>query len=120
MGLAPRGHREGQPLVQWTLHAATISDSLGDAILARAAGNPFFLEELARNAREATRGDRGVPATVQQVIQARMDRLPAAGRTLLQTAAVLGPAFPAALLASVAGADPAEVDARLSELAGLE
>ena len=120
MRLAPLGHRESQTLVQWTLHAATISDSLGDAILARAAGNPFFLEELARDARDVTRSDRSVPATVQQVIQARMDRLPAAGRTLLQTAAVLGPAFPAALLASVAGVDSAEVEARLNELASLE
>ena len=41
--------------------------------VARAQGNPLFLEQLSRHVRE--RGDDAVPATVQTLMQARLDRL---------------------------------------------
>jgi len=71
--------------------------------LARAAGNPLFLEQLLRHAGERA-GDveQGVPASVQSLVQARMDRLGAADRRALQAAAVLGQRFaPEALRALV-------------------
>ena len=41
----------------------------------RAEGNPLFLEQLLRNAEES--GDETVPASIQSLMQARMDRLSA-------------------------------------------
>ena len=78
-------------------------------------GNPFFLEESIWTLVE-TRvlvGERGayrlakalpsiqVPATVQAILAARIDRLPPAEKSLLQTAAVIGPEVPLALLQTI-------------------
>jgi tetratricopeptide (TPR) repeat protein len=79
-------------------------------------GNPFFLEETVRMLVEtgALIGERGayrltrlvetlqVPATVQTVLAARIDRLPPEAKQLLQAAAVIGKDVPYALLAAVA------------------
>jgi predicted ATPase len=73
-------------------------------LIARTQGNPFFLEESLRSLIEtgALVGDRGayrlgrsvptieIPATVQAVLAARIDRLPEEEKDLLQTAAVVG------------------------------
>jgi predicted ATPase len=48
-----------------------------------------------------------VPATVQAVLAARMDRLPPEAKRLLQTAAVIGTEVPLALLQTIAE-EPAE------------
>ena len=65
------------------------------AIAARGEGNPFFLEELARATRDRVADPEGVgvPATVQQVLAARIDRLTADQKAALQIAAVLGREF---------------------------
>jgi len=79
-------------------------------------GNPLFLEETVRTMVEtgALVGERGayrltrpvetlqVPASVQTILAARIDRLPREEKQLLQTAAVLGKDFPYALLAAIA------------------
>ncbi len=79
-------------------------------------GNPFFLEETVRTLVEtgALAGERGayrltrpvealqVPATVQTILAARIDRLPAEEKRLLQAAAVIGKHVPYALLAAIA------------------
>jgi class 3 adenylate cyclase/tetratricopeptide (TPR) repeat protein len=79
-------------------------------------GNPFFLEESVRTLVETgmLAGQPGayrlakalasiqVPATVQAVLAARIDRLPPEEKALLQTAAVIGPEVPLALLEAVA------------------
>jgi class 3 adenylate cyclase/tetratricopeptide (TPR) repeat protein len=82
----------------------------------RTEGNPFFLEESVRMLidSEILAGERGayrpikpllaiqVPSTVQAVLAARVDRLPAEDKHLLQTAAVIGKQVPLALLQAVA------------------
>jgi class 3 adenylate cyclase/tetratricopeptide (TPR) repeat protein len=82
----------------------------------RTEGNPFFLEESLRMLAESQvlGGERGthhlmkalqtirVPATVQAVLAARIDRLPAQDKHLLQTAAVIGKQIPQTLLQTVA------------------
>jgi class 3 adenylate cyclase/tetratricopeptide (TPR) repeat protein len=82
----------------------------------RTEGNPFFLEESVRMLAESQvlAGARGahrlakplqtirVPATVQAVLAARIDRLPTEEKDLLQTAAGIGKQLPLALLQSVA------------------
>ena len=81
-------------------------------LIARTEGNPLFLEESVRTLVEAQVlvGERGayrlaqplphlsVPATVQAVLAARIDRLPPEEKQVLQAAAVLGTEVPAAVL----------------------
>ncbi|MGH8070976.1 MAG: ATP-binding protein [Candidatus Entotheonellia bacterium] len=85
-------------------------------LIARTEGNPFFLEESIRTLVETQVlvGERGayrlahalpsiqVPATVQAVLAARIDRLPPDEKHLLQAAAVIGKNVPAALLQATA------------------
>ena len=77
-----------------------ISTALHDVLIERSAGNPFFLEELSRDALTTTMGTQGVstdepgvPSTIQSVIAARIDRLGPAGKRLLVTASALGNLF---------------------------
>jgi class 3 adenylate cyclase/tetratricopeptide (TPR) repeat protein len=86
-------------------------------LIDQTAGNPFFLEECARGLVEAgvLVGDLAgyvlatpvqaihVPATVQAVIAARIDRLAPDEKALLQTAAVIGKDVPFALLHAIVG-----------------
>ena len=57
----------------------------------RAEGNPLFLEQLLRNVEEL--GDSDIPASIQSLVLARIDRLPAADKHALQAASVLGQRF---------------------------
>ena len=57
----------------------------------RAEGNPLFLEQLLRNAKE--RGDEEVPASIQSLVLARMDRLSPVDKQAIQAASVLGKRF---------------------------
>lgn len=57
----------------------------------RAGGNPLFLEQLLRNMEE--RGDCDVPASIQSLVLARLDRLSAVDKQALQAASVLGQRF---------------------------
>jgi class 3 adenylate cyclase/tetratricopeptide (TPR) repeat protein len=89
---------------------------LKQLLIARTEGNPFFLEESVRTLVETgvLLGTPGayrlvqpvqslqVPATVQAVLAARIDRLPPEEKRLLQTAAVLGMEVPLALLQAIA------------------
>jgi class 3 adenylate cyclase/tetratricopeptide (TPR) repeat protein len=86
-------------------------------IIARAGGTPFFLEELARSLiesgaianGEAPTGDIAIPASVQAILAARIDRLPQARRRILQVAAVVGRDVPLPLLAAAASDTPQAV-----------
>ncbi len=85
-------------------------------LIARTEGNPFFLEESVRTLVETgvMGGEPGtyrleqplntlhVPATVQAVLAARIDRLPPEEKWLLQTAAVIGTEVPLPLLHAIA------------------
>src|SRR4029453_16324960 len=90
--------------------------SLIPLLIARTEGNPFFLEESVRTLVETgvLVGEPGayrlvqalptlqVPATVQAVLAARIDRLPPEDKRLLQTAAVIGTEVPLPLLQAIA------------------
>src|SRR5262249_18779236 len=58
----------------------------------------FFVEELAWHAVEHGLAATPVPEMVHAVLAARIDRLPAAAKALLQTAAVIGPEVPVPLV----------------------
>ena len=57
----------------------------------RAGGNPLFLEQLLRNAEEY--GEEEIPASIQSLVLARMDRLTPADKRALQAVSVVGQRF---------------------------
>ncbi len=87
--LYPLGAADAHALALQLL--AGTDERLAERCVARAQGNPLFLEQLSRHLRE--RGDDAVPATVQTLIQARLDRLAPGDREALRAAAVLGQRF---------------------------
>src|SRR5439155_12991555 len=103
-------------------------------LIARTEGNPFFLEESVRTLAETgvLVGERAayrlgqalaglqVPATVQAVLAARIDRLPAEAKRLLQIAAVLGTEVPLPLLHAIADVPEAVLQRTLTSLQSAE
>jgi class 3 adenylate cyclase/tetratricopeptide (TPR) repeat protein len=92
-------------------------------IIERAQGNPFFLEELvnALVERGDFDGEKGayrlkggvdtipLPATVQAVVAARIDRLEDSAKEVLEIASVIGREISTSVLEPVAGLTPAEL-----------
>src|SRR5262249_33775383 len=95
---------------------AAALEPLKRVLIERTEGNPFFVEESVRMLVEGgvLAGERGsyrlakpfesaqVPATVQAVLAARIDRLAPEGKRLLQAAAVVGKDVPYVLLQDIA------------------
>jgi hypothetical protein len=117
--------------------ASLLADLLGEhvsvrelavAVAERAAGNPFFAEEIVRELvqRGALTGQRGrlscrasaadvaVPATVQAAIEARIDRLSKSAKRTVTAASVIGARFGADLLAAL------DIEAGVDELVAAE
>ena len=100
----------------------------------RTAGNPFFIEEVVRSLEETGTlvGTRGawrlerpvdtivVPAMVQAVLAARIDRLAEREKTVVQTAAVIGQEFGEGLLGRVTGLPEPDLTAALRALVAAE
>ncbi len=107
---------------------------LKQLLIARTEGNPFFLEESVRALVETgvLGGERGayrldtalqslqMPATVQAVLAARIDRLPPEEKRLLQTAAVIGNEIPLPLLQTIAELPEEALHRGLSHLQAAE
>ena len=105
-----------EELLQALLGDDAALQPLKHVLIERTEGNPFFLEESVRTLVESQVlvGEPGayrlaralptiqVPATVQAVLAARIDRLPAEDKLLLQTAAVIGKDVPFPLLQAIA------------------
>lgn len=124
--LSPLDSDDGRRLVAALFGESWVNAAGGllDQILERAGGNPLFLEEIVRGlidrgvlVREGQQwrtvaGEvaTGIPATIQAMLLARVDRLPQEVRRLAQEAAVIGPRFDATLLKAVA-ADPGRLEA---------
>jgi class 3 adenylate cyclase/tetratricopeptide (TPR) repeat protein len=103
-------------------------------LIERTEANPLFLEESVRALVEtgALAGERGayrltrpvdqltIPATVQAILAARIDRLRPGTKRLLQAAAVIGKDVPMPLLLAIAGAPEPEVRAELVRLQAAE
>jgi class 3 adenylate cyclase/tetratricopeptide (TPR) repeat protein len=103
-------------------------------LITRTEGNPFFLEESVRSLVEdgVLAGERGayrlaaavghaqMPATVQALLTARIDRLPPHEKELLQTASVVGTDVPVAVLAAVSGASAEALADGLARLQATE
>ena len=103
-------------------------------LIARTAGNPFFLEESVRTLVETgvLVGETGayrlaqplhsiqVPATVQAVLAARIDRLPPEAKRLLQTAAIIGTEVSGPLLTAIADLPDTDLHRHLANLQAAE
>lgn len=119
IALAPLSDPEIAALVSQLLGPDPSVGALPSVIAARAAGNPFFAEEMVRDLAERAvlRGNRSayvsvvdaaevtVPATVQATIAARIDRLNPKAKRTLNAAAVVGAKFSRNLLETL-GIDP--------------
>ena len=115
IALAPLSDSETTTLISALLGADASDGALGKKIAERAAGNPFFAEEMVRDLAErgvlrgqsgaylstAEVGEVNVPITLQATIAARIDRLGAKAKRTLSAAAVLGARFTLDLLTAL-------------------
>ncbi len=90
--LAPLDADESGELADALLARAEVPAAQRALVLERAEGNPLFIEEIARMLREDEELDR-IPDSVQALIAARIDRLEANEKCILQTAALIGRVF---------------------------
>jgi class 3 adenylate cyclase/RecA/RadA recombinase len=129
IALAPLGDSDTTALIGELLGSDPSVGGLAAIITERAAGNPFFTEEIVRELAQrgelaGTRGDYvchtdaaelSVPATVQAAIEARIDRLDSGAKQTLNAASVIGARFDAELLAAL-GINPVVDELLVAEL----
>jgi class 3 adenylate cyclase len=110
--LNPLSSRESRQLVETLLTIEYLPESVKEMILQKSEGNPFFIEEVIRSLIEqdlvyregdhwrarAEVADIHVPDTIQSVLLARVDRLQAEAKYVLQCASVIGRLFKYRLL----------------------
>jgi adenylate cyclase len=129
IALGPLSDPETAALVSELLGPDPSVGVLGQKIAERAAGNPFFAEEIVGEVAErgVLRGQRGayvtmaetdevsVPSTLQATIAARIDRLEPKAKRTLSAAAVVGSRFGLDLL-TVLGGEPVVADLLAAQL----
>ncbi len=122
LSLSPLLEADSRRIIRTVLAPRWRSVEMEDRILAQAGGNPFFLEELAQSIQEQeiTTAPLPAPNTIQAVLAARIDRLPALAKPLLQIAAVVGHDIPIALLQTVCGLAEAAFQDQLQVLRAKE
>ena len=116
--LLPLTPEASRALIDELVPAGLVVDAVKDEVVAKAEGNPLYLEELLRALLESG-GDRRrtwtitprtaaeLPPALEALLVARIDRLEPGARRLAQVASVVGREFPVAVVAAVAGsADP--------------
>jgi class 3 adenylate cyclase/tetratricopeptide (TPR) repeat protein len=132
--LDPLPPANAEELLQVLLGDDTSLQPLKQLLIERTGGNPFFLEESVRTLVETQVlvGERRsyhlaqvlpsiqVPATVQAVLAARIDRLPPEEKRLLQTASVIGTEVPLPLLQAIAEVPEEALRMGLSHLQAAE
>ncbi len=106
LGLGPLSKRAAQRLVREVL-GARVPGAVQDAIVDRAAGHPFHLEELVR-AVASGQGPSALPDSVLGMIQARLDVLGPVARRALRAASVFGETFWSGGVRAVMGGDVPE------------
>ncbi len=130
ISLEPLGAGDTRELLRDLAGEDPSLDGLAELIHERTAGNPFFAEEIVRALAEAgnlegERGayrlarpveDTGVPASVQTVLAARIDRLQPRSKLLLQEASVAGKEVRERTLRLTAGLAQEELDPLLCDL----
>ena len=120
--LAPLSEADRRRLLAAFFGRDGLPQALAERILARAGGNPLFIEEIVRGLidvsavqqvgsiwrvveREAAAD---IPVTIEAILLGRVDRLPPDARRTLHHAAMIGPRFDADLLQAVSGRTPVD------------
>ena len=128
--LDPLGKENADEMLTAMVGDAAKIRPLKRLIIERTQGNPFFMEETVQVlldegalVREgaASRlvkplGELKIPPTVQAILAARIDRLPAIEKDLLQTLSVIGKEFPLSLIREVTAKSDEDLSQMLSEL----
>jgi class 3 adenylate cyclase/tetratricopeptide (TPR) repeat protein len=123
-------NRESLAMIEHVLATRNIDQHLEDLILQKAEGIPFFIEEFIKSLKdlkiiECRNGEVtltqdiksvSIPSTIQEVIMARIDRLPEGAREVLRTGSVIEREFSHELLKKVTGLPEQELLAHLSTL----
>lgn len=103
-------------IVRYALGEAAHDPALDEHLHQLTGGNPFFLLELLRHLAEnpapaaAAPDELSFPATIQDAVRRRLDRLPAAARHALEAASVLGTPFSPEVLAITAAYHQGRLD----------
>jgi class 3 adenylate cyclase/tetratricopeptide (TPR) repeat protein len=132
--LLPLGPEASAALLRHLLGADPSLRDLPERIGRRTGGNPFFIEEVVQGLVETehldgTRGayrlakpvgEETLPATVQVILAARIDRLGEREKAVLQTAAVIGKEFPEPILRRVSELAEPDLVAALAALTRAE
>jgi class 3 adenylate cyclase/tetratricopeptide (TPR) repeat protein len=116
VSLAPLDDDETARLVLALLGQPLLEADTQRQLVERAAGNPLYAEEFVRMLEAGGVVDGRLPETVQGIVAARIDLLPAEEKELLQQAAVLGKVFWSDALATVAGLEPWQLQDALRSL----
>jgi class 3 adenylate cyclase/tetratricopeptide (TPR) repeat protein len=119
--MQPLSRDDSIDVIRSVLNAERIIELATEEIVAKADGNPLFLEQLTLHAGEAKdlRSGLMVPDTIHDVVMARIDRLPDELKQLLQMASIIGREFSLRLLSAVwSGAE--RLERLLRELNRLE
>jgi class 3 adenylate cyclase/tetratricopeptide (TPR) repeat protein len=92
--LEPLGREDSEALAGALLKEHHMSEHVRERLLDKTEGNPLFVEETVRMILEqgADGGDR-IPDSLQAMIAARIDRLPAGAKIVLQRGSVIGRTF---------------------------
>ena len=132
VSLRPLATTEIRQLVEKRLGIDALPESLARQVTDKADGNPFFAEEIVTYLIEhgtlrtvagalnfdANATSAALPASVQNLLAVRVDRLAPKDRTILQAASVIGRRFDVELLASVL--NDSETEKRLRSMHTLE
>jgi class 3 adenylate cyclase/DNA-binding CsgD family transcriptional regulator len=132
--LTPLAPIDGSQMLTALLGTSHIQDDLVRLVLDKAEGVPFFIEELVTSLREmgaialqdgqwrltAMGPTVPVPDTVEEVLMARIDRLPEGAKSVLQIGAVMGREWGETLLREVAGLAEQDLTAHLAALTDAE
>ncbi|MGH7306202.1 MAG: ATP-binding protein, partial [Candidatus Rokuibacteriota bacterium] len=119
-------------MLRTVLAVEEVSEQLFKFLAERSEGNPLYVEEILRQLQETgglaveggearlSRADVTVPATIHDIIAARVDRLAEGLKQTLQGAAVVGRRFGVSLVSRVLKVSPNEIRGHLRELHGLD
>jgi adenylate cyclase len=134
VALAPLGPDAIEEMLDYLLGSDPSLDGVSELVNERAVGNPFFTEEVVQSLVETgnLEGELGayrlvrpidettVPASVQAILSARIDRLAAREKSVLQAAAVIGKEVPEPILRRVVDLEPDDLEEALRHLIAAE
>ncbi|MDW8404328.1 adenylate/guanylate cyclase domain-containing protein [Chloroflexus sp.] len=108
--------RDSAALIAAIPAGARLDPQVQAQIIARAAGNPLFIEELVRAVQQGNTNLDELPDSLSGLLLSRIDQLDERSRALLRVAAVVGQRFPLPVLQSVYGEDTRRLIEYISQL----